>query len=234
MACNRDERHDRPVARPPVEVTIGTRRVVMPIDPEGGGTWIAATEAGLAFTLLNGDTRLPPCLGGEPDRLRRGCGGPPKLRAKAEGSCHISRGLVIPSLAHCSTPDAAIAEIRTREWSAFAPFRLLVVSRTRRGEARWDGRRLTTRRGPLLATLMRTSSSLADARAQLARRRLFRRIVLNRARRRQAQDRFHAHVWPSRPEVSVSMSRADARTVSRTVVELRADGVAMRYEPRPR
>ncbi|MGH9312021.1 MAG: NRDE family protein [Vicinamibacterales bacterium] len=215
VACNRDERIARPDARPPAPVTIGGRRAVMPIDPEGGGTWIAATEAGLVFTVLNvNDVK--------------------ERRTGSRRTRTASRGLVIPRLVRCSTPDAAISEMRGSDWSAFAPFRLLVISRTRHGEARWNGRHLTTRRGPLRTPFMRTTSGLGDARVEGPRGRLFRRMVLRRPDRRAAQDRFHAHVWPSRPHLSVLMSRAGAHTVSQTVVELSAGRAVMRYVARPR
>jgi len=49
------------------------------------------------------------------------------------------------------------------------------------------------------------------------------------------QDRFHAHSWPDRPELSVLMSRADARTVSITAVEVLPGhglpSVTMAYTP---
>jgi hypothetical protein len=40
---------------------------------------------------------------------------------------------------------------------------------------------------------------------------------------------FHCHRWADRPHLSVNMSRADACTVSRTVVSLGAGRVSMTY-----
>jgi hypothetical protein len=45
-----------------------------------------------------------------------------------------------------------------------------------------------------------------------------------------AQDAFHRHSWEGREHVSVQMSRAEARTVSRTTVELSRRGARMTYE----
>ena len=43
------------------------------------------------------------------------------------------------------------------------------------------------------------------------------------------QQAFHAHRWPDRPEVSVLMTRRDARTVSRTAIEVTEARVSLRY-----
>ena len=53
MACNRDELLTRGAALAPSIRLPGERRVTMPVDPDSGGTWIAASDAGLVFTLLN-------------------------------------------------------------------------------------------------------------------------------------------------------------------------------------
>ena len=51
VVCNRDELTTRTPALPPTLWTAGPRRVLMPIDPHSGGTWIAANDAGLVFVL---------------------------------------------------------------------------------------------------------------------------------------------------------------------------------------
>jgi len=53
---------------------------------------------------------------------------------------------------------------------------------------------------------MLTSSGLGDAVVDAPRRQLFERLVLRHERPWPlAQDRFHAHRWPSRPDISVHM-----------------------------
>jgi hypothetical protein len=44
------------------------------------------------------------------------------------------------------------------------------------------------------------------------------------------QHRFHRHHWRRRPAVSVVMSRPDARTVSRTAIDVGGRTMALRYE----
>ncbi len=53
LSFNRDEQHTRPIAQPPKVEVHGNQKVILPREPDGGGTWIAVSDAGLAFALLN-------------------------------------------------------------------------------------------------------------------------------------------------------------------------------------
>ncbi len=53
LLFNRDELRTRPIARPPQRGERNGMRYLAPIDPLGGGTWIAANERGLCLFLLN-------------------------------------------------------------------------------------------------------------------------------------------------------------------------------------
>jgi hypothetical protein len=79
--------------------------------------------------------------------------------------------------------------------------------------------------------LMRTSSSVEPGPVAASRARLFETVRSNPSW--PAQDAFHAMTDPDRPGFGVSMSRADACTVSMTSVEVFADRVRMAYLPRP-
>ena len=52
VMCNRDERHTRPDAHPPTAMRTHAGLALLPLDPLSGGTWIAASSAGLAFAVL--------------------------------------------------------------------------------------------------------------------------------------------------------------------------------------
>jgi hypothetical protein len=188
----------------------------MPIDPEGGGTWIGVNDAGVAMTLLNaGDRRAS-----HPARPRR------------------SRGLVIPSLLANVSASGARRALEELDTTAYWPFRLVVIDRMRAFEARWDQERLVIGEDlPLRRPLFFTSSSLGDALVDGPRRALFDEqlagvtadddceMAIGR------QDAFHRHRWAGRPHLSVSMSRPDARTVSFTTIELRRDRALVTYHP---
>jgi hypothetical protein len=208
LVCNRDELLMRPIALSPQRKSFGEREALLPIDPQSGGTWIAANDSGVIFTLLN--TRL-----GWPTRNV-----PPR-----------SRGEIILSVLHCSTVDDVIRRVQQIDATLYGPFRLLVVSHQGGGEIQSDGRRVTRRRWPIgHLPMMATSSSLGDELVGPPRRDLFDRTIVFGECSRESQDAFHQHTWPDRPYLSVRMSRVDARTVSTTTIELAADRVTMQYD----
>jgi hypothetical protein len=175
------------------------------MDMEGGGTWIGANAGGLSLCLLN----LNPDPAPEPPNRPR------------------SRGLIIPALLDAATTDAAVSRLSDLPLARFAPFRLIAVSPASDGhsippvaEARWDRTdlHLTWHAGPPVCFV---SSGLGDGRV-LPRLGLFEELVVRPGATGERQDRFHRHTWPDRPEVSVLMSRADARTVSITTLEVGA------------
>ena len=207
IVCNRDELLSRQPALPPTQWAAGTRRAVMPIDPESGGTWIAANDAGLAFVLLNANPGVPRDVG------------------------EVSRGMIIPALVGCATISRAVAQAQQVQAHQFAPFRLLILDRYEAVDCWPDGERIRHRRSYLRSAILRTSSGLGDAIVTGPRRTLFRRTVSGAADARRAQDEFHRHHWPGREAVSVNMRRHDAATVSRTVVEVREGSVRLFYQP---
>jgi hypothetical protein len=220
--CNRDESRLRPPAAAPKWRSIGetSGRAIWPMDLEAGGTWIGAAETGLCLCLLNLNLEPPISLQG------RG-----KLR---------SRGLIIPDLLGAASLTDAAERLRRINLRHFAPFRLLGVelAKIAGGEpevlaARWDRVSLDLARlGGL--PLCFVSSGLGDS-LVLPRLELFEATVVSPGTTPDRQDEFHRHVWSDRPEISVLMSRADARTVSVTTLEVGHDAsrprVTMTYEP---
>jgi hypothetical protein len=219
LASNRDELRTRPPARAPEIRAIGPRLAAMPIDPQGGGTWIGVNDAGVAMTLLNaGD--------GEQE---------------FSGESARSRGLVIPSLLACASSLAARRSLQGLDTGAYRSFRLVVTDGTDTFEARWNRETLTIHDEPSLRrhALFFTSSSLGDGLVHGPRRALFEEWLEDvkpdddPASIADRQNGFHRHRWSDRPELSVSMSRSDARTVSFTIVELREDRALMIYRGTP-
>ena len=221
VACNRDESRGRPAAAPPRWRALdgSTFRALWPTDTQAGGTWIGAGAHGLTLALLNLNPQEPPDLSRIPGLL--------------------SRGMIIPSLlAQPDAPSAAHALARLT-LSRFAPFRLVAVDTDPRTtlprviEAAWDRNAVRITEHPPGPACF-ASSGLGDHLVQ-CRVGLFHDLVVSAGGTIHSQDRFHAHRWEDRPELSVLMSRADARTVSVTTVEARlappgAD-VRMGYAP---
>ncbi len=113
----------------------------------------------------------------------------------------------------------------------FNPYRLVIVHAPTVTVVSSDGDRLTTSQAPLAHPMLFTSSSLGDALVERPRRDLFERMVVRASGQiLDAQARFHRHQWRARPEISVHMQRADALTVSRTLIDVTRRGWPV-YEP---
>ncbi len=211
LVTNRDEQRDRPNATPPRRHEICGRQWIWPEDGLAGGAWVGASESGLALSILN--LNLTP-----------GAALPPRDRL-------TSRGHLIPSLARCAGADEALEALSAMALDNFAPFRLVAADFARVGVARWDRERLTIDRLPM-APVCLVSSGLGDAKVA-PRLALFDEFISTYGPTRRMQDAYHRHFWPARADISVMMSRRDARTVSTTAVEVvRAEGgvtVDMRY-----
>ena len=214
---NRDEQLTRPAGLPPTEWAVGSRRALMPIDPQSGGTWIAANDAGVIFAILNANPAVSSATRASVPQDRR--------------QQPMSRGTIIPALVESATVSEALARAQCLPANSFAPFRLLLFDRFQLVECWPHDHRIRHRRSFLSAPIMRTSSRLGDAVVAGPRRALFRRFLNHPDHAPVAQDRFHQHRWIGREAVSVNMRRSDARTVSRTVVEVGCETVLMSYLP---
>jgi hypothetical protein len=147
----------------------------------------------------------------------------------------LSRGQIVPRLIGTGSAAAAIAGLEQLDLDCFAPFRLVAIDAGSETLllASWDRTELTLSRRAKPTCLV--SSGLGDSKVQ-GRLEVFEEMVVRRALTPHAQDRFHLHTWPDHPELSVLMSRPDARTVSITTVEVstgenRALGVRMTHQP---
>ncbi len=212
VVCNRDERRVRPAARPPSLGRIDGRRVAMPVDPVGGGSWIAVNDSGIVFTLLNAHES------------------PTRAAAPRPGQdAPSSRGLIIAAVAGGQSVTHALERAEALDVSRYLPFRLLLIDRHQMVECWPEAGRLRHRRSFLGSPIMRTSSALGDALVQGPRRTLFRRFFAAARDPVAAQEAFHEHQWVGREDISVRMERDDARTVSRTVVCIGPGVATMTY-----
>ncbi|MEP0848557.1 MAG: NRDE family protein [Phycisphaerae bacterium] len=214
LACNRDELRTRPAAFPPAVRRFGERSAILPVDPQSGGTWIAASDAGLAFSLLN--VNAAPGL----DR--------------AELESRPSRGLIIPALLPSDTLEVAVDAASAIDAGRARPFRLVIADRRAWAALRCDGRTIAYEgAGMIERPVFFTTSGLGDQLVERPRRALFERMFAASGDHVAAQDQFHRHSWPDRPELSVCMRRADARTVSLTIIELRPEWASMSHVAGP-
>ena len=218
LVTNRDVGRSRsPASQPSWHDLPGGGQAVWPTDPEGGGTWVGAADHGLTLTLLNGTLDRQPDMRG----------------------LHLqSRGSIIPALIGEAGADDVMSRLASMRLADKAPFRLVACQAIPGGgsrilEAFWDRTSLRVSEDPS-PPLCFASSGLGDSKVQ-CRLPLFAEMV-GRNPTPQAQDAFHRHYWDEYPELSVWMTRADARSVSRTAVELTPgpDGrfiIQITYEP---
>lgn len=208
IAFNRDELHRRAPGTEPALEQHGRCQALLPRDPDGGGTWLAATDRGLVFTLLN----INP------------------LQAVPTGGA--SRGSIIPGALEAESlaevegllPQLAVAVRR--------PFRLVVTDGVSLLESIGGSGSVESRRRLLDRPFMRCSSGLGDAVVEPLRTEAFDRLFASGTRDpAAAQEAFHRHRFPEHDDCSIDMFRDEARTVSWTVIEIGPRVVRMRHHP---
>ncbi|MFU8803916.1 MAG: NRDE family protein [Bradymonadaceae bacterium] len=210
--ANRDESHTRPRAEPPSIDSSSGIRVIQPIDPLGGGTWIAVNEAGVTTALLN--------------QYQAHCTPNPPL---------ISRGQVVKSLALCEDLDAFQekfkADVRPR-LENIAGFILLAISaepghKPRIHRISWDGEILSSKK--MVPPWLEISSGVEPLEVRRRRRENLRTFLdtplLDWS---SALPAFRGHE-PSAGPSSICMHRDDASTVSHTGVAVTDGTVTMYY-----
>lgn len=209
LMCNRDEQHSRQAALPPRRVALAGHEATMPIDPQGGGSWIAVTDDGLAVAMLN---RMPSRVPGLDEQLR-------------------SRGEIVTSLASSRDLDEVGGRLRRIDPAAYRAFQVVAVDGHDVVTATSDGAWIEQATRPLKEPVIFTSSSLGDSAAARMRVPLFEAMVVHANDRLAGQRAFHAHRWPRCGTFSVVMCRADARTVSRSTIDVRGGASSFVYEP---
>jgi hypothetical protein len=217
---SRDELRSRSTEIEPTWRTLPSGlRACWPIDPDAGGTWVGVREDGLMLGILNlnlRDEELDP-------------GRPPAT---------ISRGSVIPELMNESTLEDCVERLGSMRLRGMNPFRLMMAVQgddgARVAVARFDAMELAF---PLEVTslvdpICLASSGLGDHLVQ-GRLPVFDELVRPEPSA-ENQAAFHQHQWPEHPELSVLMSRAEARTSSVTTIEVEAgETPTVLYDPIP-
>jgi hypothetical protein len=206
MVFNRDESRARMRAEAPRIFEVEGYRVIMPVDPESNGTWIAASDAGFVVALLNCNPRAYP------------------------GKGLVSRGKLVREMIKCASVGDVFASFGKLSTGSFAPFRVVAFDLQQGAECTWTGERLNLGLVEAGRAFMATSSSLGDALVSAPRQALFDGLVGADPESVEAQDAFHASRCPEAGHLGVLMTRGDARTMSRTVVTLTDTEVSMRHE----
>ena len=220
IVFNRDEGRKRPDALPPVIRTYVGVRCLMPVDPVSDGTWIAANKLGLACFLINFYPK---------DYVKPANSTPP---GKSES--RPSRGTIIPAIVHARSIDDVAQLLHAIPLEPFAGFRLVVTDGNELlvFAHRTDDAQVKAIRIKSFPQLL-VSSGLGDDLVEAPRRKLFDEMCGAGGDPILQQHDYQRHSWPDAPHLSVCMRRAEALTVSQTIVDLFAHRVRMTYIPGP-
>lgn len=206
VLMNRDEQRCRPRACPPESTSFASVRAVYPREA-GGGTWIAATDTGVVFALLNWSVQAP--------------------RISAS-----SRGRIIPALLAGDRHDRPLQQwLKLADLLETNPFRLLRfdVHQGEVEEFQWNGGEPQTLYHPwVLAHWFSSGWSESEVVATRQRTAEAAKVEADHGTIAWAR-RLHAGHQPKRDAHSICMHRTDARTVSQTEVRVSVDEIEMEY-----
>ncbi len=203
---NRDEQRARELAIPPTEFENSERRVLMPIDPARGGTWIATNELGLTIALLNNYGIEP-----VPERVYESRGRLVKEASSAETLTEVENIL-----------KALLAQ---GMYPAFSLLAWMSASRSVRLFA-WNEEELVE---PESQSNFFTSSSWKTKEVQRHRRALYQQEVLEKGR---LLEDFMSQPSGDDEKWSVMMTREKTQTVSRSKIEVFAGYTRFKYTDR--
>lgn len=206
---NRDEQRSRTVAKPPCYDS--ETDSIMPIDPQGKGTWIAVNSSGVTLCLLNNY----------------------QAESNTKTTIHTSRGLLIPILIKHGTHEKISQQLKNIDLHNYMPFWLCVFPENfkRDNESmdiyQWDGDRLTkeTQKQPVV------SSAISLPEVQQKRSSLFDKMIAHKTNSGQHLS-YHSSHNPKKGKYSVCMHRNDARTQSLSHIMV-GDKIVFRYHDSP-
>ena len=207
LAMNRDEKLARVEGLPPSKTIVGGRTVVAPSEP-GGGTWIALNNGGATLALINWYS----------------------ITARVEGKT-VSRGQVVNLTSAVTSPNEAEVALAELPLKRINPFRLIGIfpATNEIVEWRWDLKKLAKRICPWKAQQW-ISSGFDEPGAQRVRSQTFRRALQQKSAGRLSWLRqLHRSHAPKCGPFSTCMHRADAATVSCTVVMVHPSMALMSY-----
>lgn len=204
---NRDEQHSRKKA---IEPSLQhNSHIIMPIDPQGGGTWIASSQSGTTLCLLNNYQ---------------------KQAAMSQLKTYESRGGLIPLLLEAYDQSDIGQRLDTLDLSPYLAFSLCVfhsdLNTTENTVLvyQWDGHTLKQE----VAIQPVISSSIQRERVINSRTELFRKTA-GSENNRQKHLAYHASHLPEKGFLSVCMHRDDAQTQSLCHISVNRHSVTFSY-----
>ncbi|MFT2110696.1 NRDE family protein [Marinomonas sp. 2405UD68-3] len=196
---NRDEQRRREKAHPPevFQSKLNNSHYIMPVDPQGNGSWMGVTSDGVSICLLNYYQ-----------------GNLPKGQL-------TSRGMLVRNLLELTSYKKVEQYLNTMDCMQYAPFTLLIFSRSKSHPLSvcWDGQ--TTLKN-IQATSPFTSSGVDFPSVSNHRQESYAKLLKHN--NGTVDDhlllKLHRSHLPERSMNSVCMHRGDAKTVSLSHIKI--------------
>jgi hypothetical protein len=207
ICFNRDEQRDRRLAEAPRIHEQAEARVIYARDPQGGGTWFAASTAGFAVALLN-------CYPEEdtvPEPGKR------------------SRGKLVLKLAGADSGEAALDRLESSDLADYAPFFLFILSPDGVTGIAWDGNQLTI---PETRDNFWTTSSFAASEVIAWRKAWWARQLADHGSDPAALAECLRQPQADKPAYGATMDREDARTLSQIDLRIGRGSCTFTYRER--
>lgn len=205
IVANRDESRARVAALPPQKFKATHTEFMMPIDPQGQGTWIATNAHGLTVAVLN--------------------------NYEAEQHFHLqpakrSRGMLVKDIVACPTLLQAEKTLREETITDYAPFYLLIFAGVNHPICwSWDGK--TLKQEQLTEGFLTTSAWEAKAIPFIRKRYL--EVELPKVKSESEHLQLLREEKPKGGGYGIAMKRDDAMTVSTTMIAVSDSGSKMDY-----
>lgn len=204
---SRDELRTRSIALPPEIHLSECMPYIAPIDPDGGGTWIAVNSNGVCLFLLNNyqSSYMPS------DQIRR------------------SRGLICDALIHHKNITEVEEHLLLLSLESYQPFSFGMMEPGKNCAVfDWNGEQLTERIHPV--SPLASSSSPHWKEVKQWRRNKLKQMTADVVKPppKQLYD-FHCYYDSSRPAASACMRRPEAKTVSLSHISLSSKAISFRY-----
>ncbi len=223
---NRDEQVTRPKATPPKVLIENDISTIMPIDPQGGGTWCAVNEYGLTFALLNFyQGRLPKGRLISRGKLVRACAGFRRAEHGHKYVRELNLAKYAPFSLLCFAPRSeVVGSNNTRNKPLQGAARVTMM--------RWTGRELieTEQSCPLISSAVRYDEVYES------RLTVYKTIFDGKSTESKTVEDYqelHASHLPGRSSHSICMHREDAQTVSFSQIEVTDNDVQFFYSDGP-
>ncbi len=206
LTSNRDEKHTRKKAIPPVEYYLENNTVIFPKDADAGGTWIILKENGDSLCLLNG------AFENFTDTMQY----------------TLSRGNIVLQIA--AVLDM-LAAFQSTSLTHTAPFTLIMINNSKLWECRWDGEKKHYKLLDESIAHIWSSATLYDHEQQKLRQRWFKKwLTQNPSACLYKLFHFHKNTGEGNPEIDLVMNRDNKLfTVSITGIVVNSSARLMQY-----